>query len=81
MEGHITVGPLLKQCPSIYKLVLLASKRAKELAEGERPLVERRYRKVTMVALDEIVAGKVSYKDAEELSAEATKKGKAKKKA
>lgn len=48
---------------SIYKLVILASKRALEIAEGQPKLVEADPSiKPSTVALFEIAAGKVRYK-------------------
>jgi len=49
---------------SIYKLVILASTRALEIAEGLPPLVEKvnDYSKCTTVALRELAEGKVGYK-------------------
>jgi len=48
---------------SIYKLVILASKRALEIAEGQPKLVElSASTKPTTVALEEIAQGKVVYK-------------------
>ncbi len=45
---------------SIYRLVLLAAKRATELAEGMPKLIERPATiKTTTLALDEILEGKV----------------------
>ena len=60
--AQVHIEELLKQCGSVYKLVLLAAKRAKELAEGSPALVDTAQRKVTSVALEEIVQGKVLYK-------------------
>ncbi len=59
--------PLEKLLPragkSIYQLVLLASKRATELAEGMPKLVERPLTiKTTTLALDEILEGMVVMK-------------------
>ena len=50
---------LLKQCPSIYKLVVIAARRAKELTAGAPKLVEIDTKKVTTVALEEIRQGKI----------------------
>jgi len=52
---------------SIYQLVLLASKRATELAEGMPKLVQRPATiKTTTLALDEILEGKVVMKGYED---------------
>ena len=60
--AQVPIEGLLKQCGSVYRLVILAAKRAKELADGAPPLVETEHRKVTSVALEEILQGKVRYK-------------------
>jgi DNA-directed RNA polymerase subunit omega len=60
--AQVPIEELLKRCGSIYRLVILAAKRAKELADGAPPLVETPHHKVTSIALDEILQGKVLYK-------------------
>lgn len=60
--AQVPIEELLKRCGSVYRLVILASKRAKEIAEGSPPLVEVQQRKATSVALEEILQGKVLYK-------------------
>lgn len=54
---------LLDKTGSVYKLVILASKRALELNEGSPKLVETDSKKVSTIALDEIRAGKISIKE------------------
>ncbi|MCX5711426.1 MAG: DNA-directed RNA polymerase subunit omega [Candidatus Omnitrophica bacterium] len=52
-----------KSCNSIYKLVILASKRALEIAEGQPKLVEASSTvKPSTVALIEIASGKIECK-------------------
>jgi DNA-directed RNA polymerase subunit omega len=63
--AQVPIEDLLKRCGSIYRLVILAAKRAKELADGSPALVEVHHRKATSVALDEILQGKVLYKETE----------------
>ena len=60
--AQVAIEELLKRCGSVYRLVILAAKRAKEVAEGAPPLVETSQRKVTSIALEEILHGKVLYK-------------------
>jgi DNA-directed RNA polymerase subunit omega len=62
---QMAMEELLKQCKSAYKLVILAAKRAKEIAEGSPPLVETDKKKITSIALEEILAGKVQYQPEE----------------
>jgi DNA-directed RNA polymerase subunit omega len=61
--AQVPIEELLKRCGSVYKLVILAARRAKEVADGAAPLVETAHRKVTSVALEEILQGKVLYKE------------------
>jgi len=60
---YVSIEQMLdKSDNSIYKLVILASKRALELAEGQPKLVEVSLSsKPSVVALREIAAGKVRY--------------------
>ena len=63
--GQVPIEELLKRCGSVYKLVILAARRAKEISEGAPALVETPPRKVTSIALEEILQGKVLYKPGE----------------
>lgn len=72
--AQVPIEGLLKRCGSVYRLVILAAKRAKEIADGAPPLVDTAQRKVTSVALEEIIQGKVLYKT-EETEARSGKKG------
>jgi DNA-directed RNA polymerase subunit omega len=47
------------QYDSRYRLVLLASQRARKILDGERPLVPSRSAKSTTLALEEVVAGRL----------------------
>jgi len=44
-----------------YTLVVFASRRARELMNGEKPLVESKSNKPVTVALEEIAQGKIGY--------------------
>ncbi|MBA7571920.1 DNA-directed RNA polymerase subunit omega [Candidatus Atribacteria bacterium 1244-E10-H5-B2] len=46
-----------------YLLSIMIAKRAKELKTGAKPLVKSKHRKFTMIALEEIKAGKVFIKE------------------
>lgn len=50
---------------NVYDLVIVASKRVRELNEGSQKLIETSSRKPVLIALEEIVAGKVKVKDKE----------------
>ncbi len=64
--AQVPIEELLKRCGSVYRLVILAAKRAKELADGSPSLVDTGQKKITSVALEEILHGKVLYKPEEE---------------
>ena len=49
-----------------YLLATMIAKRVKELKEGAKPLVESKHKKFTMIALEEIKAGKVFIKEKKE---------------
>ena len=72
--AQVAVEELLKRTGSIYKLVILAARRAKELSEGAPPLIKTSTHKVTSIVLEEIEQGRVIYKE-EELEAGSGKKG------
>jgi DNA-directed RNA polymerase subunit omega len=59
----VSAEELLDKTNSIYKLVILASKRALELNEGSPKLVETESKKASTVALEEIKSGKISMKE------------------
>lgn len=52
--ARVTVEDCLKHVESNYALVLQASKRARAIAEGAEPLVDRDNDKPTVIALREI---------------------------
>jgi DNA-directed RNA polymerase subunit omega len=53
---------------SLYRLVIVASRRAAQVTRPDsRPFVPAGARKATLVALDEVLAGKVTYKTGEEI--------------
>jgi len=63
----LPIDTLLNKTGSIYKLVVLASRRAIELGEGAAKLVNAPPdAKVTTIALMEILEGKISLKIKEE---------------
>ena len=53
----------LEQVDTVYRLVTLAAKRAKQLDNGSPPLVKTSTKKSTLIALEEIAAGKVGYEE------------------
>lgn len=60
---NIGVDELMKKTNSIYKLAILASRRAYELSQGSGRLVEiDPNAKLSTIALQEILSGKITYK-------------------
>lgn len=59
---QVPIEELVERCGSIYKLVILAAKRAKALTDGAPSLVQTPIKKVTSLALEEILQGKVVFK-------------------
>ncbi|MBI5094769.1 MAG: DNA-directed RNA polymerase subunit omega [Candidatus Hydrogenedentes bacterium] len=59
----VSVEDFKDKIDSLYRLVIVASQRARQLARPDsRALVPTRSRRPTMTALDEILQGKVKYK-------------------
>jgi DNA-directed RNA polymerase subunit omega len=56
--SRITVEDCLQKVSNRFELVMLASKRARQLVKGAKPLIESDNREV-VVALREIAEGKV----------------------
>ncbi len=60
MEDYIPLEKLLEAAGgSVYKLTILAAKRALQLADGEKPLVEKTDEKPLENALKEIAEKKI----------------------
>ncbi len=61
---NIGVDELMKKTNSIFKLAVLASRRAYELSQGSAKLVEiDPNAKISTIALQEILSGKITYKE------------------
>ncbi len=67
--ARLTVEDCLKYVDNRFNLVLLASKRARQLAMGASPLVPVEKDKPTVVALREIAEGKITPENFEKLTA------------
>jgi len=52
---------LLTKVDSKYTLVVLTSRRARELVAGEQPMVQSKSNKAVTIALEEVGADKVTY--------------------
>ena len=65
--ARVTVEDCLEHVENRFELVMVASKRARQIAvRGEQPMVEWENDKPTVVALREIAAGLVTAKILEE---------------
>lgn len=56
-----TLESLMTKVDSKYTLVTLAAKRARELTDGEEPLVDVESTKVVSIAMEEIDQSQISY--------------------
>jgi DNA-directed RNA polymerase omega subunit len=63
-ENYIHLEKLISTSEgSIYKLTILAAKRALQLADGDKPLIEKAPEKTLDVALREIAEAKICMKE------------------
>jgi len=58
--ARITVEDCLNNVDNLFDMVMVAAKRARRLANGAEPLVERDNDKPTVIALREIAAGLIN---------------------
>ncbi len=60
--ARVTVEDCLRNVDNRFLLVMLASKRVKQLYKGSKPLIENKANnKNVVIALREIAAGKIQY--------------------
>ncbi|HEX5773898.1 MAG TPA: DNA-directed RNA polymerase subunit omega [Geomobilimonas sp.] len=59
--ARVTVEDCLEKVDNRFLLVMLASKRVKQLYKGAKPLIDNSSNKNVVLSLREIAAGKVSY--------------------
>ena len=59
--ARVTVEDCLRNVPNRFALVLLATRRTRQLLDGANPLVVAK-NKLPIIALREIAAGKVRYR-------------------
>lgn len=52
---------LAEKGDSRYTLVMLTSKRARQIIEGAKPLLETSSKKPVSIALEEVIEGKITY--------------------
>jgi DNA-directed RNA polymerase subunit omega len=65
--ARITVEDCLDNIENIFEMVLVAAKRARRVAHGAEPMVERENDKPTVIALREIAEGHVNPSILEEI--------------
>lgn len=65
--ARITVEDALRMAKNRFALVHLASRRAKQLLKGSKPLIDTRNNREIVTALREIAVGKVTYSHPEYL--------------
>ncbi len=65
--ARITVEDCLEHVDNRFDLVLLASRRARQIAQGADPLVPAENDKPTVIALREIAANLISVKSMDEM--------------
>lgn len=58
--ARITVEDCMNNVDNLFDMVTIAAKRARRLANGAEPLVERENDKPTVIALREIAAGLIN---------------------
>ena len=56
-----TLESLMEKVDSKYTLVTLAAKRARQLTDGDEPLVDVDTTRVVSIAMEEIDQGKITY--------------------
>ncbi len=59
--ARVTVEDCLEKVDNRFLLVMLSSKRVKQLYKGSKPLIDNKGNKNVVIALREIAAGKVGY--------------------
>ncbi|PIP67891.1 MAG: DNA-directed RNA polymerase subunit omega [Candidatus Omnitrophica bacterium CG_4_9_14_0_2_um_filter_42_8] len=60
--SYMPVEKIFKGSDSIYKITILAAKRAVELNNGAKPLIKTNATRFSTIALEEVAAGKITYK-------------------
>jgi len=68
--ARVTVEDCMDYVDNRFDLVLLATKRARQLSHGVEPLLPWENDKPTVMALREIAAGLVSHRDVDDRAAE-----------
>lgn len=61
-----SISELLTKVENKYSLVTIASKRARQLIDGDKPIVETDLVKPVTIAINEIYTGAISFKTVKE---------------
>jgi DNA-directed RNA polymerase subunit omega len=69
--ARITVEDCLENVDNRFELVLTGARRARQIANGADPIVDRENDKPTVIALREIALGQISRERLDEIEAEA----------
>ncbi|EOD01310.1 DNA-directed RNA polymerase subunit omega [Caldisalinibacter kiritimatiensis] len=56
-----SINELLKKVDSRYTLVMMVSKRARQLVDGDKPLVDEEFNKTVTTAINEVAEDKIEY--------------------
>ena len=67
--ARITVEDCLEQIPNRFEMTLIASRRARQISMGHKPMVELENDKSTVLALREIAGGLISQEVLDEIHA------------
>ena len=59
--ARVTVEDCLEKVENRFRLVILASKRVKQIYKGAQPLIESKNNRQVVTALREIAAGKIGF--------------------
>ena len=66
--ARITVEDCLEQIPNRFEMTLIASRRARQISMGHKPMVELENDKSTVLALREIAGGLISQEVLDEIA-------------
>ena len=58
-----SVMDLLNKVDDRYSLVIITSKRARQLIDGRNPLIDTKSKKALTIAINEVNEGEVSYEE------------------
>ncbi|WP_077367339.1 DNA-directed RNA polymerase subunit omega [Anaerosalibacter sp. Marseille-P3206] len=59
---HPSIGEITKKADSRYTLVMLTSKRARQIVDGSKPYIDTDSTKPVSIAIAEILEDKISYR-------------------